>query len=649
MRKALFLFQKFSKTANMAVSDGTIYEFADFRLIPRDNLLLRDGEPVSLPPKAFSTLVLLLENHGHLVRKEELIENIWADAIVEESAVSRCIWTIRSALGEDSKNQQFIQTVPKRGYKFVADVAELKEFRPVKAELNGSGNGNVVSERESLAGGLEQTHEPAAMELSPKRRRLGLYFAFAAVALAAVGIASVYISSVGPTVDLTGNRIAILPLKPIDAANRSDIYEFGVSDALINRLNSVQGFTVRPLSAMRKYDALDQDPLAAGREQMVEHVLESNYQIVDGKFRLTTQLINVWSGQVEQSFKVESDAGSVLAIQDAVADEIASKLIARFGLGKVGHLVKRGTNNEEAYRLYLHGRNLTMRRQSGVLKRAIEYFEQAIKLDPNFALAYARMAHALWASRTPDKPEAVEKAMALVKKALELDPNLAEAHVTRGYISLAYHWDFGAAESDFRRALELEPNNDTAHWLFGVLLADRELFNEGLREIEAAIAIDPSAVLYMSHRGRVLYYARRYDEAKTQFQQAMDLDDSFVQPYFGMVRIYETKGDYETAFRFFLKQEERSPRKDRLERYQKAYETSGWVGVRREVLDTEAGHFDLARLHSLRGEKDAAFENLNKAFEQRDWQMTTLKVEPAFDNLRGDPRYAELLSRVYRQ
>lgn len=635
------------------MKDGITYEFSVFRLVPDEDLLLRDGQPISLPPKAYATLALLIQRHGHLVKKAELIETVWGDAFVEEAVVSKTVWTIRNALGEDSKNQQFIQTVPKRGYKFVGDVIELKApAETIQTAMNGNGNPHAMTDAELTAEGSVHTPELASVKIPPTRGRSSVYVAFAAMALAIVGAVGMYRASVGtssvePSTPVAGNRIAVLPLKPIDAANRSDIYEIGVADSLINRLNSINGLVARPLSATRKYDALDQDPLAAGREQKVDHILDSSYQIADGKFRLTARLINVSSGQVEDSYKVEADAESVFAIHDAVAAEIGNRLIARFGKDIVT-ASKRGTNSEEAYRLYLHGRNLTMRRSGEDHKKAIEYFERAIRIDPNYALAYARMAHAAWAVAIADRSTDAEKAKGLVKKALELDPNLAEALATRGYIGLAYDWNYEAAERDFLRAIELEPNNDTAHWLYGLLLTNRGLFDEGLREMDAALAIDPGAVLYISHRGRILYYARRYTEAVTQYQQAIDLDDRFQPTYSWMVRAYETRGDYESAFKFFLKQEERSPRKDQLERYQKVYENAGWLGVRR-VADTNGRLFDLARLHSLRGEKDAAFENLNKAVEERHWLMTTLNVEPAFDNLRKDPRFADLAKRVYRE
>jgi tetratricopeptide (TPR) repeat protein len=161
------------------------------------------------------------------------------------------------------------------------------------------------------------------------------------------------------------------------------------------------------------------------------------------------------------------------------------------------------------------------------------------------------------------------------------------------------------------------------------------------------MTIEPGATMHMWHRGQILYCARRYDEAIKQWQQAIDLDDRPNQPYAGLSRIYEIKGDYASAYQFFLKREERSPRKDRLEIYHKDYETAGWLGVRRELAESlETNFFDLARLYALRDEKDAAFESLNKAIEKREWYMVTVNVEPAFDTLRGDPRFDQILRRT---
>jgi tetratricopeptide (TPR) repeat protein len=231
----------------------------------------------------------------------------------------------------------------------------------------------------------------------------------------------------------------------------------------------------------------------------------------------------------------------------------------------------------------------------------------------------------------------------MLNKALALDPNCAEAYVNRGTVRLLRDWNLKAAEQDLVHAVELEPNNDTAHWTLALVLSDLGRFDEALKEMDVAQAIDPSAVAYMFHRGRILYYARRYDAAIEQLKQAIEVDDRFMQTYGSMVRVYETTGDYDTAFQYFLKREERGRRSEQLENYKKIYATEGWLSVRRGVADSGANDFDMARLYSLTDNKDPAFESLQKAVDSRNWLIATLNVEPAFDNIRDDPRFIELV------
>jgi len=601
-----------------------IYEFYNYRLDSEHLMLYREDEEIALTPKQVETLLALVEKNGEIVSKDVLMTRLWGDTVVEEANLIQNIHFLRKQLGDAPDGRPMIETLRRRGYRFTA-------------ELNNSCNDEV-----SLKGSVADANK---VEPGYQRRPIAAALAILGIAGLVVIASSSFFSS-GSTPSGTRTRFAVLPLKPIDAVNRSDIYEIGVADALIHRLSSIKDFVVRPLSATRKYDAVDQDAVAAGREQKVDRVLASNYQIADGKIRITAQLINVATGVIEDTYRVETNTESIFALQDAVADEIAKKLAARFKTAGLSPAIRSGTNNEEAYRLYLQGKNLTMRRNTEAYQKSIEYFEKAIKLDPSFALAYARMAHAYVGSGVGEKSADIEKAMEFVKKALELDPNLAEAYASRGNIYDVY-WDHAAAELDFRRAIELDPNNDTAHWRLALKLSEQGRFDEALSEIDAALAIDPGAVVYMFHRGRILYYGRRYEDAIAQYNHAIDLDDRFIQPHGWMVRVYEAKGDYATAFRYFINREERSPRKDRIDIYRKIYETDGWIGVRRNLAESaDLGHFDLARLHASRGEKDAAFENLNKAVEKREWLVATLNVEPAFDKLRDDPQFAALLTQV---
>jgi DNA-binding winged helix-turn-helix (wHTH) protein/tetratricopeptide (TPR) repeat protein len=603
-----------------------IYEFHSYRLDAEHLMLYRDGDAISLTPKQVETLVALVEKNGEIVSKDALMERLWGDTVVEEANLIQNIHFLRKELGNAPDGKPMIETLRRRGYRFTA-------------ALDSPANGIAASTDNALV---------ATNDAEPWFQQRPV-----AVSLALIGllglliIGSSFLFTRTPSLATERTHFAVLPMRPIDPANRSEMYEVGVADLLIHRLNSINGFVVRPLSATRNYSAIDQDALTAGREQKVDRVLDSNYQIVEGKIRITAQLINVATGAVDDSYFVETDANSILASQSVAADTIVNQLVSRFDKTAVTAATKRGTNNEEAYRLYLQGRNLTMKRTRDDNRRAVRYFEQAISLDPNFALAYARMAGAYYDSNfEDDKSATVEKVNSFVNKALELDPKVAEAYVSRGTVRLMYDWDLTAAEKDLKHAIQLEPNNDAAHWTLALVVSARGRLDEALREIETAQMIDPGAVVYMFHRGRILYYSRRYDEAILQYNQAIDLDDRFIQPHGWMVRAYEIQGDYDKAFKYFLAREERSPRKDQLESYKRAYETDGWIGVRRTLSKSGANLFDMARLHAQRGEKDAAFEYLEKAIENREWLVPTLNIEPAFDNLRSDPRFDAVVRRL---
>ena len=626
------------------------YEFKSFRLDVVERQLLHNNSPVPLTPKTFDVLALLVENGGHLVEKEEILDIIWANSFVEEQNITRTIHTLRKVLGDDGNGNKFIETVAKKGYRFVAEVTETGEKKPSESLNNAPDVSNFVELKNEnglrVPATAETTSAPAVRSF-PRGRIVLFAIGFLCAVFLIFALSFNFNQGSSPGGKQT-KSVAVLPLKPINSANRDDIYEIGIADSLIYRLGTMKGIIVRPLGATRKYEDVAQDPLAAGKEQQADYVLAANYQIADGKIRITAQLFNVESGRIEETYKTEKDAGNVFALQDTIAGEIGNLLQTRFALTPNTTMARRGTTNEEAYRLYLQGRNLATFGRQGGYQKAIERYEQAIKLDPTFARAYARLAFAYYAGGIRENSsDNAAKVKEIVNKALELDPNLAEAYVSRGYVSGVYDWDPRAAEKDYLRAIELEPNNEAAHWLYALNLSNRGRFDEALAEIEIAMTIEPGSTMHMEHRGQILYCARRYDEAIKQWQQVIDLDDRPNQPYAGLSRTYEIKGDYASAYQFFLKREERSPRRDRLEIYQKAYETAGWIGVRRELAESlKFDNFDLARLYALQGEKDAAFEALNKAVEKREWHIVKLKVEPAFDSLRDDPRFGELLKRA---
>jgi TolB-like protein/Tfp pilus assembly protein PilF len=493
---------------------------------------------------------------------------------------------------------------------------------------------------------------------SPARRRLAARLALPIALTLVVGSIGLglyfYKAGNAPPIGVK-KSIAVLPLKPIGAATRDEIYEVGIADSLINRLGSTGGLVVRPLSATRKYADVEQDPLAAGREQQADYVLASNYQLAGGKIRITAQLLEVASGQVEESYKSEKEAGDVFAMQDAVADEIGKLLLARFSTAASRPVLKRGTTNEEAYRLYLQGMNFFDRRNGA---KAVEAFEQAVRLDPGYAQAWAGVAHAhrtIASTRpgTADPHEGYRKSTEAINRALELNPNLSEAYSARCDWKMYYEYDYGGAEAACKRAIELKPDSAVAHNVYARLLI-LSRFDEAIAEIRTAIELDPTSYYHQIVYTVMLTYARRYDEAERQLETlaAMNPPDAVIR--FWLVGGLAMRGNPAEAF-------------ERLTRFQKlaefdeetiglfkaAYQTSGWQGVLREQakrFEKDGGAYLFgAYVYAPMGDNDKAFEYLEKAYQRRENLLIYLKVNPLFDSLRGDPRYDALVKRLRLQ
>jgi len=330
--------------------------------------------------------------------------------------------------------------------------------------------------------------------------------------------------------------------------------------------------------------------------------------------------------------------------------------LAQFATTSSGPALKRGTTNEEAYGLYLQGRNLTFNRTPEGTRKAVEYFEQAIRLDPNFARAYSGMAHALIASGNlgGGLPRVeYEKAKEVVQKALALDNNLAEGYAVLGELKFTYEWDFAGAEKNLLHALELEPNTDLAHEQYASYLVARGRFDEAIAEIKTALEIDPNSLMYQLNNGRMLYQARHYDEAILQLKRVIEVNEDYAIAYSWLWLAYDVKGDDDQAYEWFMKLQKRT-NPERVELFQKAYETSGWQAVRQNFLELNkvndpkpsANYYAMARQCALMGDKEQAFAYLNKAIEKRQGQMIMLNVDPPFDTLRADPRFDVLVRRV---
>ena len=681
----------------MTQKKGQVYEFEGFELDPAEGLLVKkDGGPLSLQPKAFRTLVFLVEHHGHLVEKSALIERVWQDTFVEEAAVSRCIWQIRTALGVDSKDQRFIQTVPKRGYRFVAKVTTRNDDKPSElVEVNGSAphaaptNGHVLPITRSGAhptSALAVAAEPVRDTVLPfhshtapddsepqkgfhpvivprARQSFSPYLLASLVAVIAIAALAGTYFLYNPTAADTNSepqKLAVLPLKPVVVEHREPAMEYAIAESLILKISEARNLNVKRLYSVRKFVEVDKDPIEAGRELNVDYVLASNYQIADGRIRVTSHLINVRTGQAEKTFKSETDSGNLFTVQDTVSNEIGNAVFAAFGKPAGSYAAKRGTQNEEAYRLYHEALYLIDKLTRDDSSRAVELLNRATQLDPNFAAAWAFKAQAYcqFGHLGGGMPsELFTIAEPTLEKALALDPNDSAAYMVRGTINSDFHWDFPAAYKDLNRSIELDPHSShTRRILAWVYYRDRR-FKEAVEEQKIAVDLNPTNIMDKWVLGDFLIAAGRVDEGLTQLQRITEIDPTFRLAYVSLWRFYLANGDAPEACEYLIKRKQAwgEPQSE-IDRFRGIYETSGLSGVLRAELDLmrsrdQKGKYSamkiyIAQLAAQLGDKNAAFEYLEEAFQFRLIGLSHLKVDPLLEPLRRDARYVDLLART---
>jgi len=452
--------------------------------------------------------------------------------------------------------------------------------------------------------------------------------------------------------------IAVLPLRPVDAANRDQTYEFAVAESLIYRIGLMNGFAVRPLSATGRYGEVARDPIEVGKEQQVDYVLTSTYQLAAGKIRITAQLLNVATGAIENTYQVEKDTADMFAMQDAIAEELGNKLLTQFATTSKRLAKDRGTTNEQAYRLYLQGMYLVNSRNLADAQKAIASLEQAVQLDPNYARAWAGLGYAHRTvsiyTDSVSTHETYQKSINAINKALALDKNLSEAHSALCENKYLYEWDFAGAERECKLAIELDPGSSQAHEIFSRYLMGRGRHDEAIAEIKTAIDLEPASRFFQHIYGRALFYARRYSEAADQFKRVIAMDKNFLASYSYATSALALQGNESEAMEWFMKLLAlRNADEETVRSFRTAFQSSGWQGVLREWLkrlDTVGGRdFDGAAYNTQIGNKDAAFEYLEKLYQRREFSINYVQVDPRLDGLRDDPRFHEFVKRVEKK
>lgn len=656
---------------------SAIYEFADFRVDVAKRLLFRGDVQVTLTPKVFETLLALVEHRDEVVEKDQLMNILWPDSFVEESNLVQNIAVLRKALGENPKDHKFVLTVPGRGYRFVAEISALSNgVEPSSAVNQSHMNGaNAAAAVPVLQGQSEET--PVFLTTVEKLRPEAIYgdrsttsvtrffrpAIFSLAAIAIIGLVSVsYYRLTRPhtTPATTGSRLAVLPLKPINAESRDPIIEFAIAESLILKISESKNFSVLPLNSVRRFVELDTDAVEAGRQLNVDLVLSSNYQVADGKIRVTSQLMNTRTGETEGTFKSDADTTNAFAMQDLTADQIGNAFFARFGKGPNTFAAKRGTESEEAYRLYLQGMDLVEKGGAPETARAIEMFDEALKLDAAYAQAWAGSAHAHCSyshsgGLSPDEEYRI--AIPALSKALELNNGLADAYGVQGIINSDYKWDFAAARKSYERSIELDPNFELTHRWYAYLLTKERRTDEAISQIQKAIEINPASPSETRALAFILYSAGRYDEALQQLERTLEIDPGFSLAYDTLWKVYTMMGDHEKAYRSFVKyQQLAGADAAQIARLSAEYAKSGWHGALRTALEMmkektppnsySPASYRMADISAVVGDRERAFQYLNEALKYRRFEVSYMAADPLLNSLIDDPRYKELRQRA---
>lgn len=473
---------------------AVIYEFAGRRLDPARRQLTHGGKLVALSPRCFDALLLLVERRGELLDKDFLLKALWPDVVVDENSLAKVISDIRRALGEH-RDAGSIETVPRRGYRFVARVGVVRAAHDAPVGSAGAKEGI--------------------------------------------------------------RALAVLPLTFLNPSPGDETLSLGLADALITRLGQLRHTLVRPTSSITRYAGTTFVPTEVGRELGVDAVICGSIRRAGSTLRVSVQLVSVAIDAVSWAEKFDGEGSSALALEDSIAERVMTALALALARDAPPP-PPRHRADADAYEHYIRARYLIAKRTRASLQEAIGCLERAVAIDPRFALAHAGLSEA-WiqlglraaVSQSLRPREVMPKARAAAEKALALDEALSEAHATLGQVLVTYEWNRQAGIAELVRAIELNPNNQNAQHWYAMALAGLGRFDEALAQIERALAIDPLAVIVNANVGYLLYRAGRIDEAVTKLRHTVAMEPGFVMTRYRLGLALEAQGRYPEALSEF--------------------------------------------------------------------------------------------------
>ena len=638
--------------ANDSNGQEHFHEFGEFCFDSTKRTLWRNGSLVYLRPKTADLLTALLERRGQLLERGELIQKVWKDTIVEEGNLSYTVSELRKVLGKNRDGEHFIQTIPRRGYRFADNPPHADEIE-------------LIYERHSQTV-VEEIHISDSPAGAATRVSVGRY-PFERAVIALIGIAAITAITVGMMKwsvgsDAAGSAgvksLAVVPFRTIES-DQTTHRGLGLADVIITRLRGQKEITVRPTNAVMNLEYRDFDLSEIGKQLQVDAILEGMIFQTGSTVRVTARLTRVsdgatlWTGLFEKPSTEES----------LIENDLVLQLVDALALSSERTSARPYTTNPDAYQLYVSGRYEWNKRSLHSLQDAKRLFRDAIAVDPTFALAYVGLADALVLgySETPELNS-------LIAKAIELDPDLGEAYATLGFMQTIHRWDWTQAEVSFRKAIELKPGYPTAHHWYAILLGIQGRTEEARAEMRSALEINPASYNFLADLGQIYYFERNYPLAEEYCNRALAIYPDFSFSHGYLEQVYLVTGKYDAAIDEMVAARvsnlvpstgsvvTKLPNEFNAEYYRRDYESGGVKGlVERYIAEDRKSavamqnpntHYRHALLYSLIGDREHALESLERALEGRAFLVAWVKADPLFDGLRSEPRYQEILRKM---
>jgi TolB-like protein/DNA-binding winged helix-turn-helix (wHTH) protein/tetratricopeptide (TPR) repeat protein len=612
---------------------NSLIRFGVFEADLRSGELRRDGRKVPLQERPFQVLTLLLERPGEVVTREDLRQSLWpADVFVDfDQGLNNAVKKLRLALDDSSDNPRFVETLARRGYRFIAPV----EW------------------------GVRPTAPPESGRTPPR-------LAAAALAVAAVLFLVYAARDRWPGRPQPAGRImmAVLPFDNLSGDVGQEYLSDGMTEEMIAQVGRVDPGRLGVIgrASALHFKGKVKSAEEVGRELGVDYILSGSVRRAGARIRVTAALVRVKDQVQLWSRSYDRELRDVIDLQSDVARAIAAEIPVSLTAGERARLANSRPVKPDAYESYLQGRYQWNRINLEGERKAIAYFEKALAEDPGHAPTWAWLASAVTMTAhmggLPPK-QAMSTARAAIGQALALDPGLAEAHVHDGFLKLTYEWQFGAAAEAFRRALALNPSLANAHQGYSLYLAAMGRVEESVTEMRRARDLDPLSVVVSADVCLALYYARRYDEAIALCRKTLEMDPGSLPAHLFLTQLYEVKGMHAQAIESRIATTSVNSAAEPWfpvwsERLRSAYRASGWRGSRKVQIESLVARqptapelaYAIAREYALLGDRVNALDWLEKAYDGRRYHLAFLKADPLFDLLRGEPRFEDLLRRI---